>query len=514
MKLFGNSRNENELDQTMKLPAARENERKKSNTSKKPVQKTNENYAKMKNNPKKQGKKKKHLTRKQKVQRGILIFLILLAVCLGAAAFWVHTVRAPDIANKPKTELPKDASSAQELVEIGDRISDYFTFIVGAVDKDHTRTDTLMVVGFDAKDKKINVLNIPRDTMTTSGRNGTSRKINASYGTKGGIETTKSDLKDIIGFVPDYHIIVNFQGIADIVDAIGGVDYEIPFRMYYKDPSQDLSIDFKPGMKHLNGQETVEFLRWRKNNGGVRTGDSGYTGSDEQRIEKQQKFLKYLASQVLSPSNASKIPAIAKAVFTNVKTDFTVGEMIWMATQASGVSTENLNMFTLPGYSAYSYAGTSTYLSFYFPNETKTLALVNESFNPYTLPITNIDVVSGPTKKSSSVSSHKEQEEEEEQESDIEGTETSRDEETAEKIEAKEEAANQENHTDPENGKAESTESTKPSEESNVEESPAEPSDSTDSSTTKPTENSETTSESTPPAGTTVEPKVSIDPEA
>ncbi len=410
MKLFGNSQKRKDYGETAMLPTiarqkknlpAQQDAKSKNRAA---VKNSSTATSKPEKNSAKRSKKaqKLPLTRKQKIRRGVLIVALLLAIGLGAAAFWSSTVRAP--ATPVKAANVSD--TAQDGTgEVGERIADYFTFVVGAVDEDETRTDALMVVSFDTKNKEISVLNIPRDTMTNSSRVGASKKINAAYGTKGKIETTKSDIEDVIGFAPDYYMIVNFKGIADIVDAIGGVDYEIPFRMYYQDPSQDLSIDFEPGMTHLDGEEVVEFLRWRKNAHGVSTGSSGYTGGDEERITKEQDFLKYLASEVLSVSNASKMPAIAKAVFANVKTDFDWGEILWMGTQASGIGTENIQMFTLPGYSAYSYAGTSSYLSFFFPNETETLALVNEYFNPYTTEITSLNVVSGPDKQTSSGSS-------------------------------------------------------------------------------------------------------------
>lgn len=351
----------------------------------------------------KRKKPRRELTKKQKIKRTVLVAAIIAALCMAAAAVWFTTVRAPDPMNRPNDPTVNDAENGDEpALDMGDRVADYFTFVVGAVDEDQTRTDALMVCGFDTKNKTINLLNIPRDTMSDVSRKGAAKKINAAYGTKGGIVQTKLEIKKLIGFSPDYYLIVNFQGIADIVDAIGGVDYEIPFRMYYKDPSQHLNIDFEPGMRHMDGEEVVEFLRWRKNNGGVKTGDPYYTGGDEERIDKQQEFLKYLAAQVLKSSNISNIGKISDAVFKNVKTDLTAGEILWMGMQASGTSSEKIQMHKLPGEDSYSYAGTSWYGSFFFPDEEKTLALINEYFNPYVNKLTDLDIVSGPDKRSGS----------------------------------------------------------------------------------------------------------------
>lgn len=358
--------------------------------------------------PPKQKKPKRALTRKQIVKRIIISVAIVLALCAAGAAFWVTTVRAPDPSKQANNHTIEDAENGDAPdLDMGDRIADYFTFVVGAVDEDQTRTDALMVCGFDTKSKEINILNIPRDTMSDVSRKGAAKKINAAYGTNRGIDQTKAEIKKLLGFTPDYHIIVNFQGIADIVDAIGGVDYEIPFRMYYKDPSQNLNIDFKPGMRHMNGKEVVEFLRWRKNNGGVKTGDANYTGGDEERIDKQQEFLQHLAAQVLKPANIKNVGKISDVVFKNVKTDLTAGEILWMGMQAVGTSDENIKMHKLPGYETYSYAGTSWYGSFFFPSEQKTLALINEYFNPYVDQLTDLDIVSGPDKRTEKSTSQK-----------------------------------------------------------------------------------------------------------
>ena len=104
----------------------------------------------------------------------------------------------------------------------------------------------------------------------------------------------------------------------------------------------------------------------------------------------------YLAEQILKPENIFKAKPIAEAVFNNVKTDLTLGEIVWMANQAMQVDTASIQMFTLPGYPASSYAGSDAYLSFFFPNEAETLELVNTYFNPYDKPITSLDVIESP----------------------------------------------------------------------------------------------------------------------
>lgn len=328
----------------------------------------------------------------------LLVFAIIAFILAGCAFAAVCFIKPPEVAvhENDKTIIDQENGDAV-TIDPGQRISDYFTFLVCATDIDETRTDNMMVVGFDTKNHKVNVLNIPRDVMCNNNRTGASRKINAAYGSHQDIDNTLKEVKKVIGFTPDKYIVVNFDGIAQIVDAIGGIDYNVPFKMIYNDPVQDLYIYFEPGMQHMNGEQVVEFLRWRHNDPGYTyLQTEGYDGGDESRIQKQQEFLKYLAEQILKPENILKAKPIAEAVFNNVKTDLTLGEIVWMANQAMQVDTANIQMFTLPGYPASSYAGSDAYLSFFFPNEEKTLELVNTYFNPYDKPITSLDVIESP----------------------------------------------------------------------------------------------------------------------
>ena len=92
----------------------------------------------------------------------------------------------------------------------------------------------------------------------------------------------------------------------------------------------------------------------------------------------------------------TKIRSIAEAVFKNVKTDFSAGELLWMGMQAMQIDNSSIQFFTLPGYGKMSTAGTSVQYSFFFPYYDQTLELVNKYFNPYEEPISKLDIVGGP----------------------------------------------------------------------------------------------------------------------
>ena len=260
-----------------------------------------------------------------------------------------------------------------------------------------SHSDCMMIVTVDNTRGKIKLISLMRDSLVDIDGYGED-KLNAAY-FRGGPSLAIRTINENFGTDIKDYVAVDFEQLVQIVDAIGGVDYDVPFRMQYSDPSQHLEIDLQPGMQHLTGKQTVEFLRWRHNNDYSKQ----YVNGDEGRVENQQKFLKELARQVLQVKNASKIPKIAEAVSKNVKTDFTTGELLWMGKQALQIDNANLKFYTLPGYGAMSYAGSDPYkYSFFFPKEKETLELVNKYFNPYEEPITKLDMVTGPAESSSS----------------------------------------------------------------------------------------------------------------
>ena len=167
---------------------------------------------------------------------------------------------------------------------------------------------------------------------------------------------------------------IDWELVGEMVDAIGGVWYDVPYRMYYKDPYQDLSIDVQRGYQLLDGDLAMQVVRWRKNNMGVA---SGGTGSDLNRLQVQQGFLKAVLKQVLQIDNVTRIGELAELFESRVESELTLENMIWFATQAvfHGLDVDSVEFVTMPliGYTDYVY-----------PNQRELLELINDKLNPYT----------------------------------------------------------------------------------------------------------------------------------
>lgn len=254
--------------------------------------------------------------------------------------------------------------------------SDIFNFISGGSDEsrinilllglEHERTDTMMIASYDTKSKSVDIISIPRDTYVDRDGfvNNANNKINTVYTVKG-MEGLKDTIKSVTGITIEKYVAVDYDGVRAAVDAVGGVEVDVPFHMRYKDPYSDppLNIDIPAGKQIIDGKNAMEFLRFRKTN---YKGYRGYEEGDLGRIKVQQDFIKAAIKKALS----YRLPKVVADVFPYVGTDFSLTEATSLALNSVGLSTDNINFYVLPGTTK-----TMNRISFfiYDPDETKDL---------------------------------------------------------------------------------------------------------------------------------------------
>ncbi len=194
-----------------------------------------------------------------------------------------------------------------------------------------TNTDTILFV--QIIDKKIYLIAIPRDIYLSKWQT----KINSMYHYKGA-EGLVKEVSDIIGLPIDYYAIVNIDVFKRVVDALGGVDINIPYDMHYVDNAAQLFIDLKAGEKHLDGEEAANFIRFRE----TAIGDYG-------RIDN----LKTLASALLVRAKqlnvrvVGAIPEIIDTYIDEIETDLPPQLIIKLLPRLGGLE---LIARTLPTY--------------------------------------------------------------------------------------------------------------------------------------------------------------------
>lgn len=198
-------------------------------------------------------------------------------------------------------------------------------------------SDTMLLLRFDPEAEKLNVLSIPRDTRTYVEGHGVT-KINAANYHGGPALTAKaaSDLLEGVGI--DRYIRVNVQGVEKLVDALGGVTVYVPKDMKYKDDSQHLYIDLKEGKQHLNGEQAMQFLRFRYD----KYGDVG-------RVQRQQTLMRALMEQALNPTTLARMPKILSVIQSHIDTNLTVEELVALVGFGTKTNRSNVQMLMVPG---------------------------------------------------------------------------------------------------------------------------------------------------------------------
>lgn len=174
-----------------------------------------------------------------------------------------------------------------------------------------SRSDTLMLVRADPRQKTISMMSLPRDLRAEIHCPGITPyldKINAAYsrcGEEGSVETVKA----LTGLPINYLITVNFRGFRQLVDKLGGVWLDVDHR-YYNDqggPGGYAVINLRPGYQRLNGTQALDFVRFR------------HTDSDIHRNARQQQFVRAFKDQIRTGFSVTKLPSVIEVITKNVE---------------------------------------------------------------------------------------------------------------------------------------------------------------------------------------------------
>ena len=320
--------------------------------------------------------------KKSRAERLTVTLLSLLFLAAAGVAVVKYLVRPPEpVENDPPQETGQDSGAEQadnstEVISNGRERKQYcYTILLSGIDNDAGGSDTNILMRFDAVNKTIDLVSLPRDTLMRNGH-----KLNYSYA-KGGTQMLRDEIAALLGIPVDFSVSVDLKGFIQLVDQIGGVDFDVPVNMDYDDPYQDLHIHFQKGMQHLDGQQAMEVVRFRHNNDGT-----GYGTEDIGRIGTQQAFLKAVAQKLLKVEN---VPAMAEVFLKYVKTDLTLGNLVWLGNEALNMGgMDAVSFHTLPGDGTGFYKGASVYVL----DADAVLELVNSALNPYAKDISAEDM--------------------------------------------------------------------------------------------------------------------------
>ena len=243
----------------------------------------------------------------------------------------------------------------------------FYTFLIVGTNDDYN-ADTIMLGAIDTSTLECNIINIPRDSMIDT--TAKIKRINGAYG-RAGIDGLCSAVQEVTGVYPQYYCVLNMKSFIKVVDVIGGVEYNVPMRMYHPDAQSEFTIDLYPGWQTLDGDHALQMVRFR-----------GTAASDFGRIELQRKFLVATLKQVREKFTLTKATSIIETIAKSIKTNMSAKDMVWFYTN---VVTKldfdrNVKFHTLPYTTTGYYAGQA----YVFLDRAKIVELVNKTVNPFT----------------------------------------------------------------------------------------------------------------------------------
>lgn len=292
--------------------------------------------------------------RKKRRRRNILLVVLLLLILVAAyagAKVWVAVHQWENKAEK------SDFTTADHTDPEEDEIINVAIF---GTDEDGVRADVNMVASFNTGTKELHFISVPRDSKVTMTKEMTDylesknayvpeqngvygqcklTELHAYAGENNRCAFSVAMLEEILGMKMDYYVKVDLSAFRQIVDAVGGVDFNVEERLYYVDPYQDLYIDLYPGMQHLDGEKAEQLVRFR----------DGYVQKDLKRIEVQQQFIQALIEKVCSSDTLMRnLNDLVKVALDCTESNISVSEALKYVKYVKDLDPAKITSDTVP----------------------------------------------------------------------------------------------------------------------------------------------------------------------
>lgn len=200
------------------------------------------------------------------------------------------------------------------------------------------RSDSIILARIDPTEKSASLISIPRDTMVVY--NGETMKINATHAVNGpqGVVEAVNDLCFNGGQKISHYAEINFEGMEDLIDAVGGIDLEATEEV---DDPEHLDIKIEKGFQHMDGATALTYARCRYT----------YADGDFTRMRHQRQVLSALAKKILNDLDPATIMGTVEELSKVVITTLGVQDIVSVANAMRGMDVENdMYVANVPSY--------------------------------------------------------------------------------------------------------------------------------------------------------------------
>ncbi|EKN68558.1 LCP family protein [Schinkia azotoformans] len=285
--------------------------------------------------------------KRRKVTKILMIILIpLLVVFVGAAAYASYlasTAKTVVESSQHKLDSRKfDEKSEMRLEKVDPRVDNISILFLGIDDGEHTfsdstRTDAMILATFNEKSKSVKMVSIPRDSRVELVGRGRMDKITHAHA-YGGLDMAVNTVEKLFAIPVDYYVRLNFDAFIKIIDALGGIEIDVPFDIVEQNSHREKNkIKINKGLQKLNGEQALAYARTRKYDG------------DVERGQRQQEILKAIIKKGLSIRSMTKYGDVIESIGDNLTTNMTFDEMLAFHDYAYAGKNIDVEMLTLKG---------------------------------------------------------------------------------------------------------------------------------------------------------------------
>lgn len=223
-------------------------------------------------------------------------------------------------------KMKKSATSTRELSSKGKNIKEPFTILLMGVDSAEegltkntvANGDSLVLITFNPKTLNATMLSIPRDSYVPiacwSGKPENKITHAAAYGNDCMMDT----IEEYFDVQIDYYAKINFKGLVSLVDAMGGIDVEVPQDLCTDNSSREGEVCISKGYQHLNGEQALVLSRNRKQ----------LAAGDLDRGRNQQLVIQAMVNKIKTIKSASQFMKILDTISNNFDTNFTANQIL------------------------------------------------------------------------------------------------------------------------------------------------------------------------------------------
>jgi LCP family protein required for cell wall assembly len=217
------------------------------------------------------------------------------------------------------------------------------------------RSDSVMLASVSFETKQVRIMSIPRDGWVQHWQNGQnfgwSKVANAySFGQEynlahdreshpGGINRITETVSHLVDLPVDYYVVIDFNGLEKLVDALGGLEVDVEQDMNHDDYAGNLHIHLKQGLQTLNGEQLVQYARYRDK----KLGDLG-------RMPRQQKVVRLLLEEMMKKKHLPKLPELAGMFYESVQTNLTLDQLLALVQNVDQFDTAGIKTKTIYNY--------------------------------------------------------------------------------------------------------------------------------------------------------------------